>query len=322
MNNVELYFNHDKHQYTDLYGVPFTSCTQVNDLYCAKKDFVKIAAACEKIGRNPNHEKYLRYKDKTADQLLYEWKVITEEALDKGNEKHDYLEDTVNNATGFKKGRVNKLTGKVKLFTVADVINDNGKFKHVDTEKLEFLKIRYPAIYNTLTEYIDDGWYPYSEIGVYNERYRVSGLVDLLFVKYPYFFIVDWKTNKAPIEFKAGYYAKDNEGFLTNRFISTVEFFNDPISFLEGSTGNKYALQLSGYTFMVEQFGLQWSGNNFLYHIREVPVKEHGIYVLYEGKPVCTEEVNNVPMPYFKSEIEMIYDDHRVHRLGLKSFKL
>ena len=46
------------------------------------------------------------------------------------------------------------------------------------------------------------GFEIYAEIGVYHPEYLISGLVDILFVKGDEFFILDWKTNKAPIRFE------------------------------------------------------------------------------------------------------------------------
>ena len=58
------------------------------------------------------------------------------------------------------------------------------------------------------------GFEIYAEIGVYHPEYLISGLVDILFVKGDEFFILDWKTNKAPIRFEGGYWTKKADGTI------------------------------------------------------------------------------------------------------------
>jgi len=96
-----------------------------------------------------------------------------------------------------------------------------------------------------------------AEIGVYHPEYLISGLVDILFVKGDEFFILDWKTNKAPIRFEGGYWAKKADGTIDlDKYIITNETMLFPINHLQDSTGIHYSLQLSMYDYLIEQWGI------------------------------------------------------------------
>lgn len=315
---MALYFNESLHRYTDNNDLPYISQTQVIDLYCAAKDWIGIAEACEAIGKNeeyadPTHykyEKYLKYKGKTAEMLLAEWNVIKKEALDKGNRKHNFLETIIKSATNFL--QLPSSSGKVKLFTVEDMIADRKSKFNIDKVKLEDLKKRYPKIYNVILHFIKDGWRVYSEIGVFNNEFRVAGLIDLLLYKHPYFFIIDWKTNKAPIKFEAGYWASDRDGDLVDEYILTGETFLPPIDYVESSVGNKYTLQLSGYTYMTECFGLEPVNKNLLFQIREEVVKDdENKKIKIDGRGVYNEVLDPHTIKYLKKPIIDMFIDYR-----------
>lgn len=322
--NLDLYFDAKKHKYTDTWGSPFISQTQIIGVYCEKKDWEAIADACAAIGANdlyadpshPKHTKYLKYKGKSAYDILVQWKIIKDVACAKGNEKHDYLETTIKDATNFDKSSVGNGKDKVKLFTVEDMIADRKNGFHTDVSKLAFLKARFPLIYQTVINLTKDGWRPYSEVGVFNTQYRVSGQIDLLVYKHPYFIIIDWKTNRAPMRFEAGYFEKDRDGnLILDKFIETGEVFLPPIDYLPASTGNKYALQLSGYTYMTEMFGLKPVKDNYLFHIREIEQRDDdGNIVKVDNKQLYEEVVDTHKIPYMKEEILAIFSHyHKQH---------
>jgi hypothetical protein len=323
--NFNLYFDPIEHKYTDDWGIPFISQTQIAELYSQKKNWLDVARNCAAIGNNPlcanpthpKHDKYLKYKGKSAEDLLISWKVLKEEACEKGSEKHDYIEQSIKNATNFQSASGTGATKRVKLFTVKDVIDDRNKELFVDKSKLIFLKARFPEIYAAIMDYVEDGWKPYSEVGVFNLTYRVAGLIDLLLYKHPYFMIIDWKTNRAPMRFESGYFDKDANGELTDTFISTADFFLPPLEYLPASTGNKYAIQLSGYTFQTEQFGIIPTTNNYLYHIREIKQKLEGdIVVKVGGADLVTEVLDTHKMPYLRKEIVNMFTDYRIKTIN------
>jgi len=294
MQDIKIFFDEALHKYTDEYGNVFTSVTTVLGKYEEEFDTDKVARICEKIGKNPNHPKYEKYKGKTARQLKKEWQQITDIALDKGNKKHNYLEDVIKKSNGYK--RVKGKFIQDRIFTIPDIVKHPtvGRVYKEDLERLG-INNRYPDIFDLICTFIDNGWKLYAEIGVYNTDLLISGLVDLLLVKGNKFFIIDWKTNKSPISFQSGYYEKDNNGSITSKFIITGKTLKYPVKHLPSSTGHKYSLQLSGYAYLIEQFGLELSGI-VLCHIQE---KEDG-----------EEFVDLLKIKYLKKDVQDIFFHH------------
>ena len=98
---MDIYFNREKHKYLDEFGNTYVSATILISKYETKFEDVKVARACEKIGKNPNHPKYLKYKGKTYKQILKDWETIKDIACDNGNFKHDYLDSSIKSSNGF-----------------------------------------------------------------------------------------------------------------------------------------------------------------------------------------------------------------------------
>ena len=252
----KIFFDEVEHKYTDEYGNTYTSMTT-----CIKKyyeDFKKeeIAKACERIGRNPAHPKYLKYRGKTAYQLMQEWDIESDRACKKGNNRHNYLEDIINNANKYIHS--DKKYKGTRIYTVQDIMQDHD-FGRIDLDYFEKsgLKEKYPNIYATILALHNKGYKFYAEIGVFNENTLISGLVDLLAVNFDtmVFIVIDWKTNKAEIVNIAGYFEKDRNGNETGKFIETGEMFKPPIDNIPASMMHKYSLQVSGYATLVERFG-------------------------------------------------------------------
>lgn len=262
-----IYFDEAQHKYTDDRGNTYTSVTTVLAKYCNEFDTDKVALACERIGRNPLHPKYIKYKGMTAAQIKAMWNNITVTALENGTEKHDYLEDIIKKGTGYRTVAGTDFI-QDRLFTIEDIINKQyGEldFNWFTTSGIAF---RYPIIYNAILILHNAGFKFYAEIGVYNIELLISGKIDLLAVKDDKFIIIDWKTNKADIKFESGYFEKDIEGNLTSNYIHTNTFMKYPLHLLSDSTGNHYNLQVSGYAWLIEQFGFTNLGN-IIFQIRE-----------------------------------------------------
>lgn len=296
VENRTIFFNEKLHSYTDNCGNKYTSMTTCIDKYVEKFDVVSVSRACEKIGKNPNHPKYLKYKGRTANEIKLDWKQTSEEALDNGSKKHDYLEHTIKNSNGYKLIENEYINDKI--YTIRDIISNNT----FGTINIDFfidtgIVTKYPTIFSVIKTAVDNGWKIYSEIGVYNTYYLISGLIDLLLVKDDKFIIIDWKTNKADIMFKSGYFEKDMKGNLTSKFNETNKTFKYPLTMLPDSVGHHYGLQLSGYTFLVEQFGFKNVGN-ILFQIRET---EEGFI----------EKVDMITMPNLTNEVELMFNHHR-----------
>jgi hypothetical protein len=303
-----IYFNEELHKYTDQFSNVYTSATTKLSEYEQKQDFKKIAMACERIGKNPEHRNYYKYKGKTAQQLLKEWKLITDNSLDRGNTEHNYLEISVKLANGFesnyKKGKSLSIGNKeyTRMYSIYDLkignLNDVGEIS-IEELKVQNLHIRYPDIFNLIVSLHKKGFKFYPEIVVYHPDWLISGMVDLLAVRGNEFIIIDWKTNKGDISFEAGYYEKDSNGDMTNVFHKTGKTFKYPIQHLPASTGHKYSLQLSLYAYFIERFGFKLKGL-LLFHITHNEIKESD-NIRWRTKPIKIE--------YFKDEIEAIGND-------------
>lgn len=307
MEEVRLFFDEERHRYTDNLGTDYTSTTQVIEKYYPKFNRKKTADRCAAAGRRGNP----KYAGKTAKQLLAEWEVMTKVAQDKGNVKHSYLEVSIKQANNYVRvGDHSFIQGHI--YTIQDILKPHD-FGDLDLEFFTMIGIRdkYPKIYNVLKILVDNGYKLYAEIGVFNLSYWVSGLIDLFALKGHEFIIVDWKTNKAPITYDAGYYEKDADGNMTGKFIKQMEFMHPPISNLNNSSGNRYALQLSTYAHLAEEFGLTNVGI-ILCHIRDAnkAFDDFGI----EG-----EVVEILPISYFKHETVAMLTDNTKRRENIQS---
>jgi hypothetical protein len=305
MNYPKIYFDEKLHKYTDEYGNVLTSVTTVIGKYVVPFDTDAVLRACVKIGKNPNHPKYLRYKGKTEKQILAEWNKITNDALDNGNAKHNYLEDVIKNSNNYKKVKGNFINDRI--FTIPEIIS-NPEVGIVTLDKLIELGLysRYPSIFEIVKQFVDMGWKLYSEIGVFNSDLLVSGLIDLLLVKGNRFFIIDWKTNKSPIMFESGYFEKDYKGNITDRFIKDDKKLLYPLNNLPASVGHKYSLQLSSYAYLTEQFGMELSGI-ILTQIRNNNDKEI---------------IDYLTIDYYKNEVDTMFKHHASNQTLLNQKKL
>jgi len=294
---VELYFDEPSHKYTDSCGNAYTSMTTVGGKYHNHFDTEAVAAACVRIGKNPFHPKYLKYKGMTKAEILLSWDKTRDDACENGTFKHNYLEQAVKKSNRFLSVK-GIYTGK-RLCTVADILKDHS-FGQIDIDVFisTGINVKYPKIYATILAFVQAGWRIYAEIGVYNVEFLVSGLIDLLLVKGNDCVIIDWKTNRANIRFESGYYEKDMEGNLTDKYILTNKLMKAPLSHLADSVGNHYTIQISGYATMLECFGLNYKGG-LLYQIRDVPNPVDGL-----------EQVDEIVLPVFRNECIAMFKHH------------
>lgn len=298
-----LYFDEEFHKYTDNLGCSYISTTTLIGNYYSKFDKDAIAKACERIGKTPNHPKYLKYKNKTAKQLLFEWEEETKLACNKGSKKHNYLESTIKSSNGYNINAKGFINGRI--YTIDDVIKGHNYGQlSLDYFKQTGIDQTYPQIYNIICDLVKAGFKIYAEIGVYDAEYGVSGLIDILLIRGKEFIILDWKTNKAPIRFESGYYEKDKYGklVLDNFILTPDKTFHAPIQHLPDSVGNHYTMQLSTYDYLVESFGFR-NITNILCHIRRI--EDFNINTDEE-----TEEVTFIDIKYLKNEVRDMFDDY------------
>ena len=308
---TKIYFNEELHKYTDEFNNPFTSMTTMLKEYFIEFDMKAVAAACEKIGCNPRHPKYSKYKGKKAWQIIKEWENTGRVAADNGTVKHGVLELAVKDSNGFNENvKIVKNLDSVKLVTINDAIEDHS-YGRIDLDVLGRTGIekRYPKLYKMFKHFTDMGFHIYSEIAVYDCERLISGLIDILLINFDTneFLIVDWKTNKQDIRFDAGYFEKDLKGNDTMNWVATNQICKNPIGNLASSIGNHYAMQLSGYANLVELRGLTCIGI-LLYQIREP---------LVAGE---LERVEGIQINYLKEYTEMMFNDHwSKHKKSLKN---
>jgi len=308
-----IYFNEALHKYTDEFSNEFISVTTLLGKYEEKfsDKQVDIAKACEKIGRNPRHPKFNKYKGKTWKQLLVEWKATSEKACEIGNKKHNYLETSVKDSSNFNvvfKSRYSD-KGTVRLYTIEDILEEHS-FGQLDLNYFikAGVKDKYPKIYNIIEYFVNQGFRIYSEIAVFDFNFMISGLVDILFVKDNVFYILDWKTNKNKIVFEAGYWDNDKHGSAI-KYIYTDKKFKYPINHLDYSVGNKYTLQLSLYARLIELFGLQFGGL-ILCHILHKAYDLNHKDVLEHPDWVGKNEVRAMNINYYRNEVNAILGDY------------
>ncbi len=307
MSNFEIYFDEKLHKYTDSFKNAYTSVTTVIGQYedkFSEKEW-DIAVACERIGRNPSHPKYNKYKGKRAKQIIAGWRHQSKVACETGNKTHNFLEDSIKLSTKYKAH--NK---QGRLFTIKELIDpSNINLGLISLKVLEHKKVdkKYPEIFKIIKIFSEKGWRVYSEICTYNYDLLVSGLIDILLIKDNKFIILDWKTNKAPLQFESGYYNKDMEGnIILSDYITTNTYFKYPLNKIQDSTGNKYTLQLSSYAYLTEQFGLELEGI-ILCHIRHDKYTKDHKEVINNPTLLDKQVVDFYNLPYLKEDVSNMY---------------
>lgn len=255
---MKLYFDNrnDKHDYHDELGNKYTSTTTLIGKYHEDFKTDDIAAACERIGRNPAHPKYFKYKGMKAWQIKKQWDALKKEGCDNGNFHHDRLEFNINfskysNQPNLEMG----IYGK-RLYTIDDVVEDKFNFGKIDLQKLITNNELddYPEIKDMLIILVKDGFELYAELGLFNYKYKISGLGDIVPIRGNEFFMLDWKTNKVPIINKAGYFEKDEAGnIMLESFIEKDIRMFHPIGHLLDCNFAHYGLQLNTYQKMIEE---------------------------------------------------------------------
>ena len=301
MNHI-IYFDEVAHKYSDNFGNPFTSTTTIVDKYAEHFDTKGMVDRCYRAGLKGNP----KYAGKTRKMIAAEWKKRNTDSLVAGTKEHDYLEVATKAAGSYH--RVQSKLRPLQIYTIQDVI-DNKRLGVLDlnSPKLLEIKDRYPYIYMTFEVLHAHGYRILSEVGVYDIHWLVTGMIDILVIKDDKFKIVDWKTNNDDIRFDAGYWEHDKDYNVTG-FRSQFKKMKMPISNLDDSVGNHYALQLSVYARLVENFGLTNTGIN-LYHLRKFNYGE-GNPLMLGNDWANLPQANVWKMPYLKTDVERMLEHH------------
>jgi len=300
--NHRIYFDEGPHKYFDDFGNPFTSTTTVIEKYVEQFDTNAMAYRCFRAGLRGNP----KYKGKSVKQIKKEWKDRNTTSLIAGTKEHDYLEQATKGAGNYYKIQ-RKLKSK-QIYTIQDVMDDKTLgVLDLNSPEMLSVKAKYPYIYMTFEILVANGYRILSEVGLYDLHWLISGLIDILAVKDDTFKIVDWKTNNDDIRFEAGYWEHDVNYKAFNYKLQFKKML-PPLLNLDDSVGNHYALQLSTYARLVENFGLKNNGI-ILYHLRKFPYGEDNP-LMFGNDWSKLNQVNVHKFPYLKTEVERMLDHH------------
>ena len=120
--------------------------------------------------------------------------------------------------------------------------------------------------------------------------------------------IIDWKTNKARLMYKSGYFEKDLDGNLTDNFLENDDKFKFPLHRYPQSVGYKYTFQLSLYDYLTEMFGLECIGN-ILCHIRHNNYPKNHEDVIKNPSWIDKQQVDIYPIQYLKNDMIALLSD-------------
>lgn len=304
-NNMEkhrIYFDEVKHRYYDDFNNPFTSVTTVISKYTPPFPD-DMAYNCYLSGKKGNP----KYAGKSAAQIKEEWRLKTEKSLAQGNKDHNFFEDAIKDAGSYYRTSFG-FKGN-QIYTIEDVIqNEQLGVMDLNSEKMLVVKRDFPYVYQLLEVFVSNGYRVLSEVGIFNLRWLISGLIDLPLIKGNKVYILDWKTNNDDIMFEGGHWDHDRDGKTTG-YRRTLKKMLSPINTLDDCTGSHYAMQLSTYGRLCEEFGLEVAGI-LLLHIRKFPYKfghpHHDYGFDIDGK----RQVDIHKIPYLKSEVERMAEDH------------
>lgn len=234
------------------------------------------------------------------DETIAKWKGINEEACIRGNNTHNYLEDTINQSKG-------KVGGKSDNHLISPLSGTLKNIESVNDLDNTDLKEKYPFIYNRLKGYIERDCVIFAEKRVRLDLAQLAGMIDVPIIKRGSnrFCIVDWKTNKDELKTKPGYYKKIKAGgawVKSDIFVETNDTFAYPIQHIPYCKLYIYALQLSLYAYIMECWGYELVDKGLeIIHIRP------------------TAEPKLIKIPYLKNEIELLIN-HRLEELGIPFF--
>lgn len=309
----ELLFNESQHKYMDTFGNIYTSMTTVIGEYTPEFEKTKIAKAVSR----KHDSKYFGWN---VLDILKDWDKITKESHVIGNATHNKLEGITKSSTNHNY-KSKAFDNYNTLYTVTDILEDSS-LGELDVDKFltSGIKEKYPRIYNLFIHLASLGYRFFSEIGVFNIEYLVSGLIDILCVHYELkqFIIVDWKTNKHDLvpngveenKYKSGYFKKDSLGNETHEFIFTNQNFKYPLHSFQTSHFLTYAFQLNGYAHLFSKFGFTLS-QLILVHVRDrFKFTENDSICNLHPEYIGLSKVEFHMMPIYQDEVELLFKHH------------
>lgn len=287
MKKVQIYFEPIEHKYTDNEGNVYTSATQLIDQYkpkFAKEFWAWYRAVDQEYGMlakpRPDIPNRIWFKTYPSDpgkyyslaelsagkvslkkhpsKINYEWEENAQAACDRGNKEHDYLENCVNGIYNEKTVDHSLAINELPSFTL--------KIKDIKELEKSPLAQTHKPVFDLFKKLLLKGFTLFAEKRIYSYEHLVSGMIDILAVNANNeFYIVDWKTNKDPLQFKSGYFKKAwnstrTQKVKTDDWVDKDERMFPPINDLQNCKGSLYTLQLSLYAKLCELWGLKCLG--------------------------------------------------------------
>ena len=312
----EIQFNEAAHSYSDGTERKYTSVTTLIGkytntfdtefwaMYTAMKDHgYTVKPVPEKREIYCNNVKYkveMLLKDSTFKywyaEIIAKWNGLTAEACQRGNITHNALEDSINLSKGDISGNTNR-----GIYRGGNVNAKTIKTMH-DLESTR-LQEDYPIVYERLKGYIERGFSIYAEKKVHLPEYSIAGMIDVPLFIGDHFAILDWKTNKNELHKTSGYYKKvkvQGKWVKSKEWVETGETFKYPLDNLEASKFNIYSLQLSLYSYILEQWGYK-------------PLNNHLEIIHFP----LDEAPRLIKVPYLRKEVEIMLEHHKQELLNV-----
>lgn len=314
----ELNFDEPSHRYYDANNKTYTSATQFLGrfeepfdeeywgMYTALKDKgykVKPDKANRAIVVNGKHMALKSLHKDSIYMHLYaatiaKWKATNAESIHRGNNTHNYLEDTINQSKGMVTSQYtdnHNISPVGKKNRLIETIND------LDSTDLEE---QFPVIYNRLKMFIERECIIYAEKRVKLDLAQIAGTIDVPIIKRGTnrFCILDWKTNKDEFKPTSGYMKKIQVGgqwVKSDIFVPTDDKFAYPLDHIPLCKLNGYFLQLSLYAYIMECWGYE--------------LVDRGLEIMHIRPGV---EPKLIKVPYLRDDIERLII-YRLDELGI-----
>lgn len=318
-----IYFDPVEHKYTDELGNVYTSVTTVLGGYKRPFDMDKWAQyTASKYGGS-------------AREVKENWINIKDTACERGNIRHNWLDDIIKLVNGYIHRAAKGYTNG-RMYTIADLkYNPNYGSVSLDELRQAGLETRYPEVFAVIKKHTDEGWKIYSEVCVYWADFLIAGMIDVCMIKGTKFRILDWKTNRKELKYVSGYYKKDARGKKTNQWIDKKTYLEFPLEDVEECKGSEYTLQLSLYAYLVSLWGFEldityWNDLNMkvkshgliLTHIRPKEYDDEHPEKMLEKEIGEEEIVEFHNIPYWKDQIVRVCNHHTKKIANSRNFQI
>jgi len=240
-----IYFDPIKHRYTDQFGIPYRSVTQLIHLYVEPFDeeyWSLYKALGNLVGFEDNQKKEW---SSFAKSLGFSFKEKTKEVIfELGGKLNKSVEDI------YFKAEIKKTEWKEKNRKALEKgTNYHNQKEEEDRKKYENWKdytghdLTYPNLISNV----------YPELRLYNHKYQLAGTADRVIIQDKIVEIEDYKTN---------------ESLSFSNFHAKMKY---PLDFLDDCNGSHYTIQLNLYAYMLNELGYDTKALRLIY--KEKPIE-------------------------------------------------